>query len=955
MRFLRCTSIFFLSLAAFSANAQNIRNGEFSVICDSLRAKLLERTGVDQELSLNRVVAKGGRVDLYFSQELSFYPWRESDVKWFTAELAEAMDTLPGSPRPGNIFTNRYSLPNLVLPELTSDGKPLKYEHAIKDPRSTDEGFVRRIDGKRFPKGLDGRYIALWQSHGKYYDESRGVWTWQRAPMHRTVEDMFTQTFVLPFLMPMLENSGAYVMTPRERDTQWREIIIDNDPSFDGPREGKMRRSGIYREKGEWQYAGTGFADTKPAYTFADNPFTSGTARSIACSPGAATASATWTPYIEERGEYAVYVSYASLPGSSTAARYTVTHLGGKTTYTVNQKRGGGTWIYLGTFEFDKGDGGNVRLDNCGKEGCTVSADAVKIGGGTGKLERGGKTSGARASEEGAHYWMQWAGTDSTITRAWSDDYTDDFATRGAWTSMMREQKGIPFDLALAFHTDAGLTPNDSTVGTLAIYTLRCDGEREFPDGRDRIISRLLCDNVQSQIVNDIRADFDSTWTRRGLWDRSYSECRTAGVPAMILELLSHQNLADMKYGLDPAFRFDVCRAVYKGILKTLSTFYGCPYVVQPLPVRAFAAELTDGDRVRLSWHPTTDKKEPTARSRGYIVYTRVDDGAFDSGVETESTHMELPLERGHVYSFKVVAFNDGGKSFPSEILSAGIPEKSDGRKVAIVNNFTRVGAPESVDGERFAGFTARGDSGVPYIREIGYIGEVYEFDRSAEFVDNDYPGFGACHSEMAGEFIAGNTFDFPYIHGTSLLKLGRAFDSLSSEAFCEHGSGAAALDLLCGKQGTEQYPVFPESMKTALRDFTAAGGNVLVSGANIATDGGVATAAFTSSVLGYKAASPHGTSKDEIGGIRFSHTLNPDIYCVEAPDGIKPAGKNSRIWLRYGASPIGGAVLYKGRNYRTVSIAVPLETVLKESDREWLLRSALEYFDGNSEPVNHQ
>ena len=46
----------------------------------------------------------------------------------------------------------------------------------------------------------------------------------------------------------------------------------------------------------------------------------------------------------------------------------------------------------------------------------------------------------------------------------------------------------------------------------------------------------------------------------------------------MLLELLSHQNLADQSYGLDPRFRFHVSRAVYKGILKYLSYNSGSEY-----------------------------------------------------------------------------------------------------------------------------------------------------------------------------------------------------------------------------------------------------------------------------------------------------------------------------------------------------------------------------------------
>jgi hypothetical protein len=43
---------------------------------------------------------------------------------------------------------------------------------------------------------------------------------------------MFTQSFVLPFLVPMLENAGAYVMLPRERDTQVNEVVVDNDSTW---------------------------------------------------------------------------------------------------------------------------------------------------------------------------------------------------------------------------------------------------------------------------------------------------------------------------------------------------------------------------------------------------------------------------------------------------------------------------------------------------------------------------------------------------------------------------------------------------------------------------------------------------------------------------------------------------------------------------------------------------
>ena len=90
--------------------------------------------------------------------------------------------------------------------------------------------IVKNMDKPYTPsKGLTNKHIALWQSHGCYYEFSTNRWEWQRARLFQTVEDKFTQGFVLPYLVPMLEKAGAYVMMPRERDTNPYEVIVDND------------------------------------------------------------------------------------------------------------------------------------------------------------------------------------------------------------------------------------------------------------------------------------------------------------------------------------------------------------------------------------------------------------------------------------------------------------------------------------------------------------------------------------------------------------------------------------------------------------------------------------------------------------------------------------------------------------------------------------------------------
>jgi hypothetical protein len=100
-------------------------------------------------------------------------------------------------------------------------------------------------------------------------------WEWQRARIFQTVEDLYTMSYVLPYLTPMLENAGAVVMLPRERDTQPNEVIVDND----NPESGYSEMNGYYswtKDKIDAQ----GFAHTKEIYTGYDNPFKMGTFRS---------------------------------------------------------------------------------------------------------------------------------------------------------------------------------------------------------------------------------------------------------------------------------------------------------------------------------------------------------------------------------------------------------------------------------------------------------------------------------------------------------------------------------------------------------------------------------------------------------------------------------------------------------------------------------------------------
>ena len=1023
----RLIILFILASVSVASWGQSKIVEDFKPVCEALDTLLRERTEVGhvEPLALKAVMKRGSTLDFYFSRTLGDYPWYKGDPQWFKSTLKSLFPEGYEKQKLGQIYCERVSLDKFVTPVMGNDGSPSESRHRVKEP-SEKRGMVYELGSDRYDKGLSGRHIVLWHSHGRYFEQSLDRWEWQRATLFQTVEDMFTQSFVLPYLAPMLENAGAYILMPRERDIQRNEVVVDNDKSWltEGPVDlgGGLRGHGNHFETGSWKDAGTGFADLQQTYTGVENPFTMGTARmaeTVSSGAKSGTALTEWRAEIPERGFYAVYISYKSLPNSTSAACYTVSHLGGSTRFIVNQKMGGGTWIYLGTFEFAEGTEGSVSLDNRTPEGYrftsgnVVTADAVRFGGGMGNIARkvwtaaddsisvvsDATVSGFARSAEGARYWLQWAGADSTIfsQNEDKDDYKDDYMSRGDWVEwisrgsrMNPSAEGglkIPVDLTLGFHSDAGITPNDSIVGTLAIYTSRSENKTLLPNGESRTSSRDFADMVQTQIVNDLQTQFDSLWSRRSTWDRSYRESRTPSSPSMLLELLSHQNFADMKYGLDPSFRFATSRAVYKGMLKYLSSRYGTHYVVQPLPVESLGVSFSDdGKKAIISWKAVSDPLEPTADPSGYMLHTRVDDGGFDRGVKIKDVKRSgdrlstvVPIHPGHIYSFRITAYNDGGRSFASETVSIGRPSEGDlSKKVLVVNNFDRVSAPAFVDTPTYAGFDNRTDSGVPYIQDIAYIGDMYQFNRGLEWLDDDNPGFGASDMHHAGEIIAGNTFDYTSVHGKAMLRAGYPFYSCSNESFVGDStfrSGAWTVDLICGKQVTtvigsgmqQKYTIFTSGMQEALRSFTSAGGNVLVSGANIGTDiwDSIYPAQidsvfreksieFAADVLGFKWMGNHASRRAEVRGVRnnlaefgnycFFNEPNSLCYSVESPDGLVPASGKGKTVLRYADTGISAGVCYEGYGYRTVCLGFPIETLKEKIDE--IITITLEFFD---------
>ncbi|MGQ9642530.1 MAG: golvesin C-terminal-like domain-containing protein [Ignavibacterium sp.] len=833
--------------------------------------------------------------------------------------------------------------------------------------------------------GLNDRNILLWHSHGWYYNNQEKRWMWQRARLFQTVEDIGPLSFTIPFLIPMLENAGAIVFVPRERDTQINEVIVDND---NDKQKAFVETTKIKSLK--WKTYDTGFGMKNPILKDGENPFRMGTSKYIETDT-IETASVKYNPEFPETGEYVVYISYQSFEDSNEETIYVVSHAGGTTEFRINQKIGGGTWIHLGKFKFKKGKDKNqfVMLSNKStKRGKIVSADAVRFGGGMGIVERDGQLSRRAKYLEGARYWLQFAGMPDTLVynlNNSNDDYKDDYQSRAEYGNYLygkpfgpnrnRDEKGlgIPIDLSLAFHTDAGITRNDTVIGTLMIYsTPGLDSLDVFPDGVSRLANRDIADIVQTQIVEDIRALYDSSWTRRQLMDALYSEAARPNFPSILLELLSHQNFIDMKFHLDPRFRFDASRAIYKGMLKFLAYQYGFDYVVQPLPVTHFTTELTE-NKIKLTWEPQEDPLEPTAMPEKYILYTRIDDGGFDNGRLVDSTSIIFDnLESEKIYSFKVTAVNKGGESFPSEILSVGISKKNP-QPLLIVNGFDRVAPPASFDSPTFSGFLNFVDEGVPYMYDYGYTGVQLNFNPDSKWETDDNPGHGASASDYETKIIAGNTFDYPYIHGKALLSNGFSFCSVSDEAVWDNKLSLTQyqfIDFIFGEEKktlppkpnspkATEFQTIPDLLKEKIKTYLQLGGKIFMSGSYIGsdlyTDPDSTGIKFANEVLRIKLKTGYASRNGIVYSFNqkfmklnsefsFNTSFNDKIYKVESPDELGKIN-GSEILLRYSENEFSAAVGFsEGRG--AVIFGFPFETITDEIKRNETMKAVLDYLE---------
>lgn len=893
-------------------------------------------------------------LNVQLSPSFAAQDFTASSVRFYYKRLAKAL------PRPYNKYKLTIMAGGLPIEQLVAGSKCEKgmpnawgkteYEGAPWVMNDSRPYFVSH--------GLFDRHLSLWASHGRYYDGKKDRWKWQRPNLFGTTEDLFTQTIVIPYLIPMLENAGAVVFTPRERDWQKNEVIVDN-----GGR-GYVEDNG----KETWKTAQEkGFAYHAGTYRDGENPFTQGTARAVKATKKADVSWASYQPNIPQGGKYAVYVSYQSLKNSVSDAQYIVMHKGQRTVFKVNQQMGGGTWVYLGTFDFDSGNNefNRVVVTNSSSESGVVTTDAVRFGGGMGNIERGGSCSGMPRCLEGARYSAQWAGAPYSVysSKNGSDDYGDDINVRSNMTNWLAggstyvptlEGKKVPIELSLAVHSDAGYTTvNDSIIGSLAICTTSFNDGR-LNSGVSRMVSHDFADSLLTGLQRDISGKYRK-WTRRYLWDRNYSETRKPEVPSAIIETMSHQNFADMRRGLDPNFRFTLARSLYKTILRFVNGNHSVPSVVQPLPVSNFRIERNSSGGLRLSWIAEKDEQEPTAVPTSYIVYTSEDGMGFDNGTVVYTSSFDFEAKKGVNYCFKVTALNRGGESFPSETLAAYLSKSAHAKDILVVDGFSRLSGPAVVDDYSRQGFDLGYDIGVSYGLTAGWNGRQQCFDKSRAGSEGE-GSLGYCGDELAGRFIMGNNRDGSVCHVKDIAMsgaynvVGCSLEALDNNLVkLDHYN---LVDIAFGLQRNDGhslvvYKTFSETLQSKLRSYAKSGGRILVSGAYVGSDmtqphersfmSDVLKTTFTGTDTnaGNNMVDGLGLSFDIIRQINDRHFAATSVDRIAACDGRSFAA------MRYQDGSTAG-VAYDGTDYKSFVMGYPYECINNVRTRQQVMKGLL-------------
>ncbi len=884
--------------------------------------------------------ARGAVTDVWLQIDASYFGPRGLDELWienlqrqYLLELGEVEPGQPYAMRSVRLWAkapaaiagrSKDRKPFRLLVDLMTPPTPVP--NKLGDLPAKPMAAAGTVSGVGQPGivagGLSGKTIYLSPGHGFTWTQSLNAWATQRGNTNGLVEDLLNAEAALHYLIPMLHNAGAKVVTVRERDLNTQMVVVDDA-------EGSLPSGAGYTEIGGPFQKGSnpGFAAGKAPYGDGDNPFVMGGYRVVPVVAGNPTATAKYVPDVPERGRYAVYLGYVAGSNRVTDAHVEIRHLGGTTHLRVDQTRTGGTWLYLGHYAFDAGispDQGAVLLHNDSLQSPTgkyLIADVIRLGGGMGDVARGtgkppasGPTSGRPRWEESCRTYAQFAGAPATVYDWSSSDPSDDVSCRSRMAAWVHESGEDA--LYLSWHTNA---PAPARGTSTYVY-----GPNE-PDGTYQFTGTAGSDDlakvVHGAVVSDIKALWDSTWKDRGIFTAWFGEINPSHnneMPSVLVEAAFHSTPADADALREPRFRHLLARALYKGIVTYFAQRDGLPVLLAPEPPVGVAVVQNAAGKATVQWSAGPSGGAYGQPATKYRVQTSLNGLGFDDGSETAATTLEVPLPPvGTPLFVRVVAVNAGGMSLPTATLGAA--QACAGAKTAlVVQGFTRLSA------------------------SLAPIDDLSAFD------------LGQVQRLRQSRM---NTFDYSIQHIQALAAAGLAVDSAERDALDPNNSASllgthTLVDWAAGEQSTLDG-VLSESQKSALVQWlqASAGRALWLNGSEVAwaldAKADAAGGAWLQTWFGARfAADGAGVyTVSGSGGLSGSWTFDDGShhsYNVDSADTF--ALKGATALLAYGSGKGNAATLFSpAPGNHTVLVGVPLETVYPASDRASLFKQLLQ------------
>jgi hypothetical protein len=212
------------------------------------------------------------------------------------------------------------------------------------------------------------------------------------------------------------------------------------------------------------------------------------------------------------------------------------------------------------------------------------------------------------------------------------------------------------------------------------------------------------------------------------------------------------------------------------------------------------------------------------------------------------------------------------------------------------------------------------------------------------------------------GDVLAGNSFNYPYIHGKAIAEGSNySFVSCSRNAV-ENGeinlSDYEIVDYILGLQKhtaqdtiyDKDYSTLSPAIQDALSSYLDGGGNLLLTGSYLGSDmcSTVQGEKFLEEKLhlNYRGAVTD-IEEDVVTGIKSNININRkpnrEFYALPRPEILEPNGKATAI-MTYKKQRYSAGIGYNGKDYNCIVIGFPFESIVNEKDRNKTMQAFIKY-----------